>query len=101
MNRARKGNVTALAGKFSAWIRPDALQRICETKLGTAGRLITRTREICEEFGGRNGSARSGTGQISPVQSTLKYWRAEYEVLIEEAEALKGSRKEIPVLSLS
>ena len=81
----------------SSWI-VQILQRIMN-KQGRPEDLRTLT-EICENIGGRTVCA-FGDAEIAPVQSTLKYWRNEYEALIAEAEALKGSRKEIPVLSVS
>ncbi len=82
----------------SSWI-VQILQRI-QNKQGRRQDLDTLT-EICQNIGGRTVCA-FGDAEISPVQSTLKYWRHEYEALIEEAEALRAARKEkdIPVLSL-
>ncbi len=82
----------------SAWI-VQILQRI-QNKQGRPEDLDTLT-EICENIGGRTVCA-FGDAEIAPVQSTLQYWRHEYEALIEEAEAVRATRKEkeIPVLSL-
>ncbi len=82
----------------SSWI-VQILQRIQNKQ----GRLedLDMLSEICANIGGRTVCA-FGDAEISPVQSTLKHWRHEYEALIQEAEALRASRKdkEIPVLSL-
>jgi len=82
----------------SSWI-VQILQRIQNTQ-GRPEDLATLT-EICENIGGRTICA-FGDAEIAPVQSTLQYWRHEYEALIEEAEAVRATRKEkeIPVLSL-
>ena len=82
----------------SSWI-VQILQRI-QNKQGKPQDLDTLT-EICSNIGGRTVCA-FGDAEIAPVQSTLKYWRHEYEALIQEAEALRASRKEkeIPVLSM-
>jgi len=82
----------------SAWI-VQILQRIQNTQ-GRPEDLNTLT-EICENIGGRTVCA-FGDAEIAPVQSTLHYWRHEYEALIEEAEAVRATRKEkeIPVLSI-
>lgn len=82
----------------SSWI-VQILQRIQNTQ-GRPQDLDTLT-EICENIGGRTICA-FGDAEIAPVQSTLQYWRHEYEALIEEAEAVRATRKEkeIPVLSL-
>jgi len=82
----------------SSWI-VQILQRI-QNKQGRREDLDTLS-EICKNIGGRTVCA-FGDAEISPVQSTLKYWRHEYEALIQEAEALRASKKdkEIPVLSL-
>lgn len=82
----------------SSWI-VQILQRIQNTQ-GRPEDLDTLT-EICENIGGRTICA-FGDAEIAPVQSTLQYWRHEYEALIEEAEAVRATRKEkeIPVLSI-
>jgi len=82
----------------SSWI-VQILQRIQNTQ-GRPEDLDTLT-EICENIGGRTICA-FGDAEIAPVQSTLQYWRHEYEALIEEAEAVRARRKEkeIPVLSI-
>jgi len=82
----------------SSWI-VQILQRI-QNKQGRPEDLDTLT-EICENIGGRTVCA-FGDAEIAPVQSTLQYWRHEYEALIEKAEAVRATRKEkeIPVLSL-
>jgi len=82
----------------SSWI-VQILQRI-QNKQGRPEDLDTLM-EICENIGGRTICA-FGDAEIAPVQSTLQYWRHEYEALIEEAEAVRATRKEkeIPVLSL-
>ncbi len=82
----------------SSWI-VQILQRIQNTQ-GRPQDLDTLT-EICENIGGRTICA-FGDAEIAPVQSTLQYWRHEYEALIEEAEAVRATRKEkeIPVLSI-
>ena len=82
----------------SSWI-VQILQRIQNTQ-GRPEDLDTLT-EICENIGGRTVCA-FGDAEIAPVQSTLQYWRHEYEALIEEAEAVRATRKEkeIPVLSI-
>ena len=80
----------------SAWI-VQILQRILN-KQGRPDDLQTLA-EMCGNIGGRTVCA-FGDAAIAPVQSTLQYWRPEYEALIAEAEALNASRKEIPVLSM-
>jgi NADH-quinone oxidoreductase subunit F len=82
----------------SSWI-VQILQRI-QNKQGRPKDLDTLT-EICLNIGGRTVCA-FGDAEIAPVQSTLKYWRDEYETLIAEAEVLRATRKEkeIPVFSL-
>jgi len=82
----------------SSWI-VQILQRI-QNNQGRREDLDTLT-EICANIGGRTVCA-FGDAEIAPVQSTLKYWRHEYEALIEEAEALRAKKKEkeIPVLTL-
>jgi NADH-quinone oxidoreductase subunit F len=40
-----------------------------------------------------------GEAEVGPIQSTLKYFRHEYEELIREAQATMPRNKEIPVLS--
>ncbi len=82
----------------SSWI-VQILQRI-QNKQGRREDLDTLS-EICKNIGGRTVCA-FGDAEIAPVQSTLQYWRHEYEALIQEAETLRASRKEreIPVLSL-
>ena len=82
----------------SSWI-VQILQRIQNTQ-GRPQDLDTLT-EICENIGGRTICA-FGDAEIAPVQSTLQYWRHEYDALIEEAEAVRATRKEkeSPVLSL-
>ncbi len=82
----------------SSWI-VQILQRIQNTQ-GRPEDLDTLT-EICENIGGRTICA-FGDAEIAPVQSTLQYWRHEYDALIEEAEAVRATRKEkeIPVLSI-
>jgi len=83
----------------SSWI-VQILQRI-QNKQGRPEDLRTLT-DVCENIGGRTVCA-FGDAEIAPVLSTLKYWRHEYEALIDEAEARNadGKRKDIPVLSLS
>lgn len=83
----------------SSWI-VQILQRI-QNKQGRPEDLRTLT-DVCKNIGGRTVCA-FGDAEIAPVLSTLKYWRHEYEALIDEAEARNadGKRKDIPVLSLS
>lgn len=83
----------------SSWI-VQILQRI-QNKQGRPEDLRTLT-DVCENIGGRTVCA-FGDAEIAPVLSTLKYWRHEYEALIDEAETRNadGKRKDIPVLSLS
>ena len=83
----------------SSWI-VQILQRI-QNKQGRPEDLRTLT-DVCENIGGRTVCA-FGDAEVAPVLSTLKYWRHEYEALIDEAEARNadGKRKDIPVLSLS
>ena len=83
----------------SAWI-VQILQRI-QNKQGRREDLGTLT-DVCGNIGGRTVCA-FGDAEIAPVLSTLKYWRHEYEALIEEAETLNAGRKakDIPVLSVS
>ena len=78
----------------SAWI-VQILQRILNRQ-GRPDDLETLV-EICGNIGGRTVCA-FGDAAIAPVQSTLKYWRSEYEVLIADAETRNANRKEIPVL---
>lgn len=83
----------------SSWI-VQILQRI-QNKQGRPEDLRTLT-DVCENIGGRTVCA-FGDAEIAPVLSTLKYWRHEYEALIDEAEALRadGKGRDVPVLSLS
>lgn len=80
----------------SAWI-VQILQRILNRQ-GRQDDLQTLL-DICGNIGGRTVCA-FGDAEIAPVQSTLKYWRSEYEALIAEADVLATSRKAIPVLSV-
>ncbi len=80
----------------SAWI-VQILQRILHMR-GRPDDVQTLT-EICGNIGGRTVCA-FGDAEIAPVQSTLKYWRHEYDALIAEAGAHTASRKAIPVLSV-
>jgi NADH-quinone oxidoreductase subunit F len=56
--------------------------------------------ELCQFIEGRTVCA-FGDAEISPVVSTLQHWRNEYVELIREAETIQGTKKEIPVLTMS
>ncbi|WP_447968866.1 NADH-quinone oxidoreductase subunit NuoF [Nitrospira sp. M1] len=55
--------------------------------------------DLCKSIEGRTVCA-FGEAEVSPIVSTMRHWRSEYEELIREAEASRPSGKqEIPVLS--
>ncbi|GJL49881.1 NADH-quinone oxidoreductase subunit NuoF [Candidatus Nitrospira salsa] len=55
--------------------------------------------DLCKSIEGRTVCA-FGEAEVSPIVSTMRHWRSEYEELIREAEASRPNRKqEIPVLS--
>ena len=54
--------------------------------------------DLCNNIAGRTVCA-FGEAEVGPIQSTLKYFRHEYEELIREAQATMPRNKEIPVLS--
>ena len=42
--------------------------------------------QLCQNIAGRTVCA-FGDAEVAPIMSTLKYWRSEYEELIQQAEA--------------
>lgn len=81
----------------SSWL-VQILQRI----LARRGRMedLDTLLKICQNIGGGRTVCAFGDAEIAPIQSTLQYWRLEYEELIHEAEAIQPSKTEIPVMSL-
>ena len=79
----------------SSWLA-QTLQRIW-TKRGRDGDLELLD-DLCKNIAGRTVCA-FGEAEVGPIQSTLKYFRHEYEELIREAQATMPRNKEIPVLS--
>ncbi|RMH06515.1 MAG: NADH oxidoreductase (quinone) subunit F [Nitrospirae bacterium] len=55
--------------------------------------------DLCKNIEGRTVCA-FGDAEVSPVLSTLRYWRDEYEALIHQAEATRTTKGEIPVLTM-
>ena len=54
--------------------------------------------DLCKSIEGRTVCA-FGEAEVSPIVSTIRHWRSEYEDLIREAEASRPAKQEIPVLS--
>lgn len=81
----------------SSWL-VQILQRI----LARRGRWedLDTLLKICQNIGGGRTVCAFGDAEIAPIQSTLQYWRLEYEELIHQSEALQPSKTEIPVMSL-
>jgi len=79
----------------SSWLA-QILQRIWN-KQGRDGDLEILD-DLCKNIAGRTICA-FGEAEVAPIQSTLMYFRHEYEALIREAQAMMPRRKEIPVLT--
>jgi len=79
----------------SSWL-VQTLQRIWRRE----GRMedLDTLLNLCENIAGRTVCA-FGDAEVSPIVSTLRYWRHEYEELIREADALRTAKREIPVFA--
>jgi NADH-quinone oxidoreductase subunit F len=51
-------------------------------------------KELCKNIAGRTVCA-FGDAEVAPIESTLRYWRSEYEELIRAAESHRA--KELPM----
>jgi NADH-quinone oxidoreductase subunit F len=78
----------------SSWL-VQTLRRIL-MKRGRREDLETLT-ELCQNIAGRTVCA-FGDAEVAPVLSTLRYWRHEYEALIQEAERLR--QNELPMVGV-
>ena len=79
----------------SSWL-VQTLRRIIAGR-GSRGDLETLV-DLCQNIAGRTVCA-FGDAEIAPIMSTLKYWRHEYEELIQQAEARGSSGLVMPALS--
>ncbi len=79
----------------SSWL-VQTLQRIWRREGRTADLDVLL--DLCQSIAGRTVCA-FGEAEVSPIVSTMKHWRSEYEDLIQEADANKPRHQEIPVLS--
>jgi len=79
----------------SSWL-VQTLRRIIAGR-GSRGDLETLV-DLCQNIAGRTVCA-FGDAEIAPIMSTLKYWRHEYEELIQQAEARGSSELVMPALS--
>ncbi len=79
----------------SSWL-VQTLQRISrrEGRMSDLDLLL----DLCKSIEGRTVCA-FGEAEVSPIVSTMRHWRSEYEELIREAEAAHPVKQEIPVLS--
>ena len=79
----------------SSWL-VQTLQRIWRRE-GQPSDLDLLT-DLCKSIEGRTVCA-FGDAEVSPIVSTIRYWRSEYEDLIHEASATRPVKQEIPVFS--
>ena len=79
----------------SSWL-VQTLQRI----LRREGRMsdLDLLLDLCKSIEGRTVCA-FGEAEVSPIVSTMRHWRSEYEELIREAETAYPVKQEIPVFS--
>lgn len=79
----------------SSWL-VQTLQRIWrrEGRMSDLDLLL----DLCKSIEGRTVCA-FGDAEVSPIVSTMRYWKSEYEELIREAEANRPAAHEIPVLT--
>jgi NADH-quinone oxidoreductase subunit F len=79
----------------SSWL-VQAMRRIIDGR-GRKSDLETLV-ELCQNIAGRTVCA-FGDAEVSPIMSTLKYWRHEYEQLIEAAEAIDTAGLMMPTMA--
>lgn len=79
----------------SSWL-VQAMRRIIDGR-GRKSDLETLV-ELCQNIAGRTVCA-FGDAEVSPIMSTLKYWRHEYEQLIEAAEATDTAGLLMPTMA--
>ncbi len=79
----------------SSWL-VQTMRRIIDGR-GQKSDLETLV-ELCQNIAGRTVCA-FGDAEVSPIMSTLKYWRHEYEQLIEAAEATGGLGLVMPTMA--
>ncbi|GJL55762.1 MAG: NADH-quinone oxidoreductase subunit F 2 [Nitrospirales bacterium] len=80
----------------SSWL-VQTMQRIWRREGRTSD--LDLLLDLCKSIEGRTVCA-FGEAEVSPIVSTMRHWRSEYEELIREAEASRpNSKQEIPVLS--
>ena len=78
----------------SSWL-VQTMRRIIAGQ-GSRGDLETLV-DLCQNIAGRTVCA-FGDAEIAPIMSTLKYWRHEYEELIQQAEARGSTGLVMPAL---
>ena len=79
----------------SSWL-VQTMRRIIDGR-GRKSDLETLV-ELCQNIAGRTVCA-FGDAEVSPIMSTLKYWRHEYEELIQQAEASDASGLVMPAMA--
>lgn len=79
----------------SSWL-VQTMRRIIDGR-GRKSDLETLV-ELCQNIAGRTVCA-FGDAEVSPIMSTLKYWRHEYEELIQQAEASGASGLVMPAMA--